>query len=258
MKRLGLNKGRYHGEGLQVAEYLREFHEAARARGWSAEHFANIDGFELHGYRRSPANPSRTIYISTGIHGDEPAGPVALRRLVEEDQWPADAALIICPCINPTGLRARTRESGSGADLNRDYREPKSPEVRAHTAWLDSLPRFEMSLVLHEDWEADGYYLYAVNYDKLPSPAEHIIDCVRELCPIQPTGIIDGLWECRNGIIQPNIKPEDRPLWAEAVYLVVNKTRLSITLEAPSDFPMPFRVEAHVRAVHAALESPGR
>jgi murein peptide amidase A len=253
VKRLGLNKGRYHGKGLDVAEYLREFHTAAKNRGWQPEHFTTIEGFELYGYRRTPPNPRRTIYISSGIHGDEPAGPVALRRLVEDDRWPSDADLIISPCLNPTGLAAKTRENNHGIDLNRDYRHQKSEEVRAHVNWLNKLPRFDFSLVLHEDWEADGFYLYEVNFDKIPSPGQRIIQAVRELCPIQHDSIIDDLWQCHSGIIHPNIRPEDRPLWAEALYLIVNKTKLSITLETPSDFPLPFRVEAHVRAVNAAL-----
>jgi len=253
VKRLGLNKGRYHGEGLDVAEYLREFHAAALAHNWTPQHFATIDNFELHGYRRTPPNPRRIIYISTGIHGDEPAGPVALRRLVDEDQWPNDADLILSPCLNPTGLQLKTRENRHGIDLNRDYREPQSEEVRAHIAWLNQLPRFDLSLVLHEDWEADGYYLYEVNPEKIASPAVHIIERVRDLAPIQPDSTIDLLWQCESGIIRPNLPPHERPLWAEAVYLIVNKTRLSMTLEAPSDFPLPFRAEAHVRAVQSAL-----
>ena len=161
--------------------------------------------------------------------------------------------MIISPCLNPTGLQAKTRENKNSIDLNRDYRHLQSEEVRAHTAWLQNLPQFDLSLVLHEDWEADGFYLYEVNPDRLPSPAERIIELVRESCPIQRDAIIDQLWDCRAGIIRPNIPPTERPLWAEAVYLIVNKTRLSITLEAPSDFPLPFRAEAHVRAVQAAL-----
>lgn len=253
MKRLGLNQGRYHGEGLNVAEYLREFHAAALAHHWRAEHFATIQGCELFGYHRSPPNPSRVLYISAGIHGDEPAGPVALRRLVEQNQWPADIHLILCPCINPTGLKLKTRENADGIDLNRDYRSRLSPEVRAHAAWLDTLPQFDASFILHEDWEADGYYLYEVNWQNLPSPAPRIIQTVRELCPIQPTSIIDNLWQCTDGIIRPDLKPEDRPQWAEAVYLIAHKTQLSLTLEAPSDFPLPFRAETHVRAIRAVL-----
>jgi hypothetical protein len=253
VKRLGLNKGRYHGEGINVAEYLREFHAAAETRGWSTEKFATIDSYELYGYQRGPENPRRTIYISTGIHGDEPAGTIALRRFVEQDTWPADTHFILCPCINPTGLAAVTRENKNGIDLNRDYRSVQTEEVRAHTAWVRSLPKIDLALHLHEDWEADGYYVYEVNPHNLPPIAPRIIEVVREMCPIQGSSKIDGLWDCVDGIIHPHLRPEDRPQWAEALYMIVNKARQTLTFEAPSDFPLLFRAEAHVRALTAAL-----
>ena len=253
MKRLGLNKGRYHGEGINVAEYLREFHVAAETRGWSAEKFATIDSYELFGYQRGPKNPQRTIYISTGIHGDEPAGTITLRRCIEEDRWPSDTHFILCPCINPTGLAAITRENKNGIDLNRDYRNPQSDEVRAHATWLRSLPNIDVALHLHEDWEADGYYVYEVNPHNHPPLAPRIIQAVREVCPIQGNAKIDSIWDCVDGIIHPHLKPEDRPLWAEAIYLLVNKAQQTLTFEAPSDFPLVFRAEAHMRALHAAL-----
>ena len=253
MKRLHLNKGRYQGETLDIASYLREFHDAALSHHWTPTHFATIENFDLHGYSRTPLNPTRIINISTGMHGDEPAGPVALRRLVEEDQWPEDAALILCPCVNPTGFVANTRENKNNIDLNRDYRHLQSAEVRAHIAWLNTLPNFDLSLILHEDWEADGFYVYDVNPDQKSSPAQRILNAVREVAPIQHISKIDSLWDCVDGLIHPNIPPESRPQWAEAVYLLVNKTRLSLTLETPSDFPLPLRVEAHVRAVRAGI-----
>jgi murein peptide amidase A len=253
VKRLGINKGRYHGEGINIAEYLREFHAAAQTRGWSAEKFATIDKYDLHGYQRGPENPRRTVYISTGIHGDEPAGTIALRRCVEEDRWPADTHFILCPCINPTGLVAVTRENKNGVDLNRDYRHAHTEEVRAHTAWLRSLPQIDLALLLHEDWEAEGYYVYEVNPHRLPPLGPRVIEAVREMCPIQGSAKIDGMWDCVDGIIIPHLKPDDRPLWAEAIYLIVHKSRQNLTLEAPSDFPLLFRSEAHMRAIRAAL-----
>ena len=258
MKRLGLNKGRYHGEGINVAEYLREFHIAAQTRGWTAEKFATIDNYELFGYQRIAADthPHRTVYISTGIHGDEPAGTITLRRALEEDLWPSDTHVILCPCINPTGLATVTRENKNGIDLNRDYRNPQSDEVRAHTAWIRSLPNIDVALHLHEDWEAEGYYVYEVNPPHNPPLAPRIIEAVREICPIQPNAKIDTLWDCVNGIIHPHLKPDERPLWAEAIYLLVNKARQTLTFEAPSDFPLLFRAEAHMRALHAALGIP--
>jgi protein MpaA len=254
VNRLGINKGRYHGEGIAVGEYLREFHAAALARGWSAEKFATIAGYDLFGYRRGSENARRTVYISTGMHGDEPAGTVTLRRALEEDRWPSDARIILCPCINPTGLAAVTRENKDGVDLNRDYRHPSTDEVRAHSAWARSLPPVDLALLLHEDWEAEGYYVYEVDPHGLPRLGPRIIEAVREMCPIQGTSRIDGLWDCVDGVIHPQFNPEERPKWAEAIYLAVHKAKHTLTLEAPSDFPLLFRAEAHLRALRAALE----
>jgi len=52
------------------------------------------------------------------------------------------------------------------------------------------------------------------------------------------------------------MNPKLRELWPEAFWLVMNKTKLSYTCEAPSDFPMETRVEALVRAVRSLLAQP--
>lgn len=253
MERLGLNKGRYHGEGIAIAEILRDFHRVALEKGWAAEHFATIDQFELFGYRRRVAAPKRTIYIGTGIHGDEPAGPVTLLRLLAEDNWPADADFILSPCTNPTGFVNKSRENQAGIDLNRDYRSLLTAEIRAHAAWVKTLPRIDRCILLHEDWEANGFYLYELNFDNLPSPAEKVIEAVREVGPIETAPVVDG-FICKGGIIRPDVRPEQREAWAEAIFLVANKTPHSITLEAPSDYPMEFRVAMLRRAIETLLK----
>src|SRR5438552_9917534 len=54
------------------------------------------------------------IYISAGIHGDEPAGPLAIRQLLEEDQWPAEVSLWVLPCLNPSGSAVHRRDNSEG------------------------------------------------------------------------------------------------------------------------------------------------
>ena len=51
----------------------------------------------------------------------------------------------------------------------------------------------------------------------------------------------------------PPLDPAARPEWPEAFYLIQRKTRLSYTLEAPSDFPLTVRINALVNGVKAAL-----
>ena len=243
MERLGKNLGGYFGELIDIQRILSNIEIAAAAKHWTRE--ANFLA-----YHRT-ADPSRAhVYVSAGIHGDEPAGPMAALRLMEEDHWPADVSMTLCPCLNPRGLALNRRENAEGIDLNRDYRHFQSAECRAHADWIQRQPRFDVSLCLHEDWESSGFYLYELNPDNKPSLAEKIIDAVAKVCPVDMSPVIET-WPAQGGIIRPNIDPAERPNWPEAMYLITHKTRQSYTLEAPSDFSL----ETRIRALRAAVET---
>jgi hypothetical protein len=251
VQRLGKNSGAYFGDRIQIGQILRDDLEAAPKCGWCIEKLPAGD-LELLAFHR-PANvPARKIYISTGIHGDEPAGPLAVRQLLLENSWPENAEIWLCPCLNPTGFPLNRRENAQGADLNRDYRHLQTEEICAHVAWLERQPNFDLTLCLHEDWEAHGFYLYELNPDHQPSPAERIIHEVEKVCPIDRSPMIEGR-RAQDGIIRPDLDPTNRLQWPEAFFLIRNKTRHSYTLETPSDFPLPTRVAALVAAVRAAL-----
>jgi hypothetical protein len=175
-------------------------------------------------------------------------------KLLEDDVWPQDAAIWFCPLLNPTGLRLNRRENADGVDLNRDYRCLQSPEVHAHVEWLQRQPRFDMSLCLHEDWESNGFYIYELNPDNRPSFAEKILEAAAKFCPIDLSPTIED-WPAQKGVIRPQVNPAERPKWPEALYLLMNKTRQSYTMEAPSDFPLPARVSALAAAVRVVLEA---
>jgi protein MpaA len=247
VQRLGKNVGRYLGETIDIQLVLQQIGLAAIAKNWLRE-------ADFLAFRRVSPQPRANVYISTGIHGDEPAGPLAALKLVEEDLWPKDISIWLCPCLNPTGFPLNSRESASGIDLNRDYRHFQSAEVRAHVDWLQRQPRFDVTLCLHEDWESNGFYLYEVNPDNRPSFAEKITAAVAQVCPVDMSPVIED-WPAQNGVIRPNLNPNDRPKWPEALYLVTNKTRQSYTMEAPSDFPLPVRVSALTAGVRAVLAS---
>jgi len=150
------------------------------------------------------------------------------------------------------GFVLNRRENAEGRDLNRDYRHPQTVEARTHIAWLERQPRFDLYLCLHEDWESHGFYLYEQNPDLKPSLAETMIEAVGKVCPIDLSENIEGR-AANDGIVRPNIKPHERPDWPEAFYLITQKSRRGYTLEAPSDFPLPVRVNALVAGVNAAL-----
>jgi hypothetical protein len=255
VQKLGKNHGGYHGETIDIRAVLRAVESAAQTHGWTAEVFHDTGEFKLpalhRASRRAPNAPR--LYISTGIHGDEPAGPLAALKLIQENHWPESAEIFLLPCLNPVGFTLNRRENAEGVDLNRDYRNAKSAEVRAHFAWLERQPAFNLYLCLHEDWEAQGFYLYEQNPDGKPSLAEKLIEAVKKVCPIDLSENIEGR-AAHGGIVRPNISPNERTDWPEAFYLITQKARQGYTLEAPSDFPLPTRVNALVAAVNAATE----
>src|SRR5688572_19344722 len=154
VERLGKNIGGYFGETIEIDRVIAEQRQFAAAHGWDVEALPASADVELLALRRQVSFPRHRIYLSTGIHGDEPAGPLAMRELLKENDWPANADLWLCPCLNPTGFPLSKRECAQGADLNRDYRHRRTAEVRAHIKWLENQPRFDLCLCLHEDWEA--------------------------------------------------------------------------------------------------------
>jgi protein MpaA len=254
----GKHHGGYHGETIDLRAVLRAVEAATQPPGWTTEVFHKADGFKwlaLHRPAHSIRNPQSAIriYISAGIHGDEPAGPLAALKLIQENRWPENAEIFLLPCLNPDGFTLNQRGNADGIDLNRDYRNPQAAETRAHIAWLERQPSFDLYLCLHEDWESHGFYLYEQNPDGKISRAEKMIAAVNKVCPVDLSETIEGR-PAHGGIIRPMLKPAERPDWPEALYLISRKARLGYTLEAPSDFPLAVRVNALVAAVNAVMD----
>jgi protein MpaA len=255
-QRLGKNINGYFGERIDIAAVLAECLTLARNHGWTIEELGFSGNANLLALTRpAVAGPKLVthVYLSAGIHGDEPAGPLAILQLLRQNRWPPEFALWLIPCLNPIGFAMHRRENADGRDLNREYHEPTARETRTHIAWLRRQPSFDLTFCLHEDWESHGFYLYELNPDNQPSAAERMIERVANLCPIDQSELIEGR-PARGGIIRPSADPRSRPQWPEAFYLLTHHTRLSYTLEAPSDFPLSNRVSALVAAVEAALE----
>jgi len=199
----------------------------------------------------------RRIYLSAGIHGDEPAGPLAVMEILRSP-WFADSSAdwTICPALNPQGLRANTRENADGIDLNRDYQRRQSPEVAAHAEWLLERPPPDLFLSLHEDWETTGFYFYEINLGPdHPAHAEAILSETSRILPIESASVIDGHRVRATGWIHHAAEADLPDEWPEAIFLAKNGCPLSFTFETPSQLALEMRVAAHVAAVCAVVVS---
>jgi predicted deacylase len=231
---------------------VAQFETLATERGFRVTRFGEIASCPLIALTKRTPGPRPRIYLSAGIHGDEPAPPLALLRLLEHGFFDQRAVWFICPLLNPTGFPHGTRENAEGHDLNRDYRLTKTPEIAAHLRWLETQPSFDLGLCLHEDWEATGTYLYELNPYQRPSLAEPIIAAIAKNYRIDPAELIDGR-PARGGIIRPDADPTTRELWPEAIYLRAHHTSLCYTLETPSTHPLEERVGALFLGVETAV-----
>jgi murein peptide amidase A len=242
---------------MRVEMLLERLLEAARRGGFQSRIFARKGDYELPVLTRPAAEggPAARIYISAGVHGDEPAGPLALLQALRQGAFTRALDWTLVPVVNPTGLAARKRENAEGIDLNRDYgSSPRSDETRAHLAWLRGR-RFELALCLHEDFETDGAYLYELKPGGAPSHAPAILDAMRPRTGIETRPEIDGMPN-RGGLMDPPREEllrgrEDLP---EALRFHHHHAPWCYTTETPSRQNIIRRVDAQL----AALEVFGR
>lgn len=240
---------------LDPADFSPRFAAAALQAGFREEKFGEIAGYPLLAYTTPGAAARPRVYLSSGIHGDEPAPPWALLRLLESGVLDARANWFLCPLLNPTGFVRQARENDGGIDLNRDYKTPKSPEIQAHTAWLKCQPTFDLVFCVHEDWEATGFYLYELNSANRPSLAYALLEGARAHCPIDGATMIDGREIAEPGIIRPVSDPLLRETWPEAIYLREHHGTLHYTIETPSGLPLEQRIATLGAAITAALKA---
>ncbi|MGZ0657460.1 M14 family metallopeptidase [Coraliomargarita sp. W4R53] len=239
-----------------VEPLLIELEFAAIRAGFLIDIYGRIGDYPLFGMHRN-ATPSdasgQKIYLSSGIHGDEPAGPHALLELLQEKTLPQKHDYIICPLLNPAGLAAKTRENPRGLDLNRDYRAFHAKESRYHAEWMKRhMKTVDLCLHLHEDWESSGFYLYELNFTNAPSKSEAILRAVEAHLPIETANEIDG-YPASDGIIRPSSLPQVEGGDPEAIYIQKKHGGINYTLESPSSLPIELRIASLKAAVLAAL-----
>lgn len=240
--------------GFDVGSFLDEFGELARQKGFTRTLLCETTAGPLLAWHRLVEDEA-PVYVSAGMHGDEPAGPLAALELLRAGILDTGSWLV-CPALNPTGLAAGTRENAAGLDLNRDYLNCRTTEVCTHSTWLESLPCPRLFTSLHEDWESSGFYFYEINLGPdRPERAASILKAVEPWFPAEPAALIDD-HEIRSlGWIYHDPEADHPSDWPEAIFLAKLGCPVSFTFETPSANCINNRVAAHVAAVKAALAS---
>lgn len=192
------------------------------------------------------------IYLSSGVHGDEAGSAWGLLLWAEKHaDLLAQKAFFIAPCINPVGLILNTRADGDGVDLNRRFHDAAHPLCGAWQRWITGRP-MRFALCLHEDYDAQGLYLYELN-NVHPMLGRRILSRCADLIEPDPRSNIDGQ-DADAGVILRRELPTHLPGMPEAIELQLRGCPLTLTFESPSEFGLDVRVQAQVRFIESAID----
>ena len=205
--------------------------------------------FNLYCVRSRRLPRDGTIYISAGIHGDEPAGTEALITWAEENtRLLRRRSFFLVPCINPWGLLNNSRRDSRGRDLNRVFQKDTVAEIVALKRAIGRR-RFALALTLHEDYDGLGIYIYEIQ-GVHPYWGEALLEAARPHLPGDSRTMIESR-ECAGGLIRraPDMKLFKQIGLPEALYLHLQGCPRVFTIETPSEYGLDRRVRAHVAVI---------
>jgi murein peptide amidase A len=204
-------------------------------------------------YLKSPALATGGgIYLSAGIHGDEPGATEGLLAWAEMNQHRlAKLPLLIFPCVNPWGLTQNRRTDEEGFDLNRCFHNDRHPTVAAMRRVVGRR-RFDAALMLHEDYDGEGVYLY--EHRRSEQWGDRILDAAATAIPREPRRLIEGR-RANAGLLTPRFSPSifKKLGHPEAIWLHLKGCTRSITFETPSEFALERRISAQSAAIQTLV-----
>ena len=234
-------------------ELVRRWRAVGRTAGLRLHAFAEGGGYDVFRLATPALDEAGGIYISAGIHGDEPASSEALIAWAERHATVlARLPLMLFPCLNPWGLVNNTRVNEAGVDLNRVFQNNDAPVIAALKRLIKG-HRFALALNLHEDFDGQGLYLYEVQRAQ-PYWGESLLAAAARIIAIDPRQRIDGR-VARAGLIRRrfNQKRFARMGFPEAIYLHQHHADHALTLETPSEFAIEQRVAAQVAIIEECV-----
>jgi predicted deacylase len=187
---------------------------------------------------RTPDTGGSKVVIIAGLHGDEPGGPQGILDFFERKNLGVlKKNLLLIPVMNPDGYINFDREDEDDKDLNRQWNKDKvKPAIRTvKQVVIDYKPDFMLSL--HEDPNADGFYLYpSKNADK--DSVDYIQKFLHSnLQPVSKKTVYGD--RVKKGIIT---KTSNTPKHYASMEKYFEKRGIpNVTLELPTDLPIEQR-----------------
>ncbi|HEX8313124.1 MAG TPA: succinylglutamate desuccinylase/aspartoacylase family protein [Chthoniobacteraceae bacterium] len=224
---------------------VERWRKVASTAGLRLRPLVRADGLTVYYLQTRALQQSGGIYISAGIHGDEPGATEGLLTWAEANvQRLAHLPLLLLPCLNPWGLRNNSRFDEAGEDLNRAFQRDEFPIIAAMKKLLGER-QFEVALNLHEDYDGEGAYLYEIQRDR-PFWGEALLEVARAIIPVEPRDKVDGR-KTIAGLIRRrfDLRRFNTIGFPEAIYLHLHHSRRSLTFETPSEFALEQRAAAH-------------
>jgi hypothetical protein len=234
-----------------VALLLRRWRELAERADLNWRRIATAGG---HGVFCASAkslavDEANLLYLSAGVHGDEAAPPWALLEWAGQNiAQLRSLPVVIFPCLNPDGIRHNTRVDQRGVDINRTFNSTRDPLIRAWRAALGKR-RPALALCLHEDYDAQGCYVYELTQEADTIGEAGLRACAGIIAP-DARGKIDGR-VMKNGLFvrRGDFAPPDLPGLPEAIMLHRLGSRRTLTFETPSEFSLVDRIAAQRRFI---------
>jgi hypothetical protein len=112
--------------------------------------------------------------------------------------------------------------------------------------------KFRLAMCLHEDYDAQGVYLYEIR-KKFTTFGQELLAAAGYHVPIDARRTIEGR-RAKQGWIARKINLKKFPEIAEAIYLACNHSERTITAETPSEYDLGPRIQAHIAMIQRAIE----
>lgn len=209
----------------------------------------SLPSFIFTGHGVGSADPIRLAIFAT-IHGDEPAGALALteffRELVRQPSLATGFQIYAYPLCNPTGYEDNTRHSRGGKDLNREFWQSSAePEVLHLEDELWRHP-FAGLISLHSDDTTNGLYGFIQGPDISQELLLPALWAAEKFLPRNEQRIIDG-FPAKRGLVQQGYRG------VLAAPPETSQAPFDITFETPQAAPVHLQVEASVAALKCIL-----